>query len=854
MKNKKREITLLIIGILGLVSLMVGATYAYFKAQIGPAAISDITTTTATTDNFTFSTDGEIVLNVTAENLANGQGDVQDSSVAKARLIANNKTNTATKQYNVYFLIEENDIEYSSYTKEGTTQSFKTSKEKENFDLTGYEPVPEMVMSVRKNGSVYSSDIKRINKLSDNTYDITEEEGLYLIGENVSITSTKDVTDTWEVIITYKNLSTNQQLNVGHSLKGKIMITTEELLYEINDAEDLRQLSTEVNAGDTKEGKYYVLTEDIDLGEPQEGVSNFTPIGTNTNRFKGNFNGDNHTISNLYINQSYSGLFGAIENSYIINLKIKGEILTTFSAAGIVCYVYGDSRLNKIFNYVNVTNTTSGGSIGGIVAVIRGKLKITRCINYGNISNSYDTGGIIAYNNGDLILNDCQNYGKIYNSLGRTIGGLIANTSNTSTTYIFNSHNEGEINGLDSHLNGWVMIGGLIGTVNNGLQIEESYNNGVIYSNIYNNYSVGGLVGYLYQADKTIIDKITNSYNTSNGKIVGGNMKGGLIGTLVANINIENCYNEANFKDNIPTLNHENWQGQIYYGGLIGNTLENNNLNIHIKNSHNLGNIDLDTETKGSIIYGGILGTVRSNVNIENCFNSGDISLTAPAMFVGGILGYGDRKGDVIINKVYNSGDIFYNDTSDSWKDSAGGIVGYISYETIYILNSFNSGYIGYNKEGTLYGELSGIFGRDSFETNSISHYIINSYNSGIIESPDIGTGIVLGDSHVSSTINNVFNIGKVSGKTAYAIYNLSSGANNKINNTYYLDNVANGGNISSISPIKKLEQDMKSQTFVDELNNNIKSLNLEEIDPLLKDYTLVNWKLGEDGYPTLDF
>ena len=45
----------------------------------------------------------------------------------------------------------------------------------------------------------------------------------------------------------------------------------------------------------------------------------------------------------------------------------------------------------------------------------------------------------------------------------------------------------------------------------------------------------------------------------------------------------------------------------------------------------------------------------------------------------------------------------------------------------------------------------------------------------------------------------------------------------------------------------------MKQQTFVDELNNNINSINLEEIDPILKDYKLVNWKLGDDSYPTLD-
>ena len=44
----------------------------------------------------------------------------------------------------------------------------------------------------------------------------------------------------------------------------------------------------------------------------------------------------------------------------------------------------------------------------------------------------------------------------------------------------------------------------------------------------------------------------------------------------------------------------------------------------------------------------------------------------------------------------------------------------------------------------------------------------------------------------------------------------------------------------------------LKSQLFVDELNKNIESINLEEIDTSLKGYTLSKWTLGSDGYPTL--
>ncbi len=725
MKNKKREIILLIIGILGLVSLMVGATYAFFKAQTGPAAISDITTTTATTDNFTFSTDGEIILNISNENLANGQGNVQDSSIAKARLIANNKTNTTTKQYNVYFLIEENDIEYSSYTKDGTTQSFKTSKEKEDFDLTGYEPVPEMVMSVRKNNEVYNSDIKRINKLSDNTYDITEEEGLYLIGENVPITSTKDVTDTWEVIITYKNLSTNQQLNVGHSLKGKIIITSEKLLYEINNDDELRQLSSEVNGGDSKEGKYYVLTNNIDLGPYEEGVSNFTSIGTDTNRFKGNFNGDNHTISNLYIYNTITsamlGLFGYVTDASVSNLKVTGNVTSkvTAVAGGIIGSISGTGNISNLINKVNVTSEVSSWDAGGVVGANYGTVIIQNCRNYGNIEGSNNTGGIVGYNNANLTIENSVNNGEINNQIGVIVGGLVGlSNSSTGNVKITNSYNEGTI--VQNSTKGNTRAGGLIAQINGSAFIENSYNNGNIESDL-----------RLYSA---------NSQNM--------------------------------------------------YGGLIGR--KENSGKVIINKSYNKGNIEVIGNSYTAVYIGGIIGDL-----------------------------YGDNK----------------NGTA------------------AYIINSYNLG--NFTNASGRTSRKSGIIG-EIYLSSSV--WVLNSYNKGNITGTDIGLGILLDNSNDAVNnmyLNNVFNLGNLNCPINLQIYrpvSLAAGqANLDYKNVYYIKGL-NATNRTDLVFTPKTIDQMKAQLFVDELNNNIKSIHLEEIDPILKDYTLVNWKLGDDSYPTLDF
>ena len=64
--------------------------------------------------------------------------------------------------------------------------------------------------------------------------------------------------------------------------------------------------------------------------------SGFTPIGGGSNYFKGNFDGNNNRIDNLYIKNSDAtkisiGLFGYIENSTISNLTLSGNIETTES-------------------------------------------------------------------------------------------------------------------------------------------------------------------------------------------------------------------------------------------------------------------------------------------------------------------------------------------------------------------------------------------------------------------------------------------------------------------------------------------------------------------------------------------
>ena len=87
---------------------------------------------------------------------------------------------------------------------------------------------------------------------------------------------------------------------------------SEENPYIIDSEDALARIAPIVNSGMSDfVGKHFSLICDLDLSG-----RNWTPIGTTDRPFRGNFNGNNHTISNLTVNNpsgDYNGLFGYVE-------------------------------------------------------------------------------------------------------------------------------------------------------------------------------------------------------------------------------------------------------------------------------------------------------------------------------------------------------------------------------------------------------------------------------------------------------------------------------------------------------------------------------------------------------------
>ena len=207
--EKKKPIILSVIALLALVALVVGATFAYFQAQVGEGKSADIVVKTYTVDTFTFSTGSQISLNLDQDNFASGKGNITGSTYASATLTANNKTNTATEHYYLYLNIENNTFTYSIN-----------------------ENTPEIIMTITDNAGTEVTDITGLthtsvtdaNGTQVSGYDITNKNGLITLFNNREITTTSSKEERWNIKVTFVNYDASQNANAGKSMSAKVMI------------------------------------------------------------------------------------------------------------------------------------------------------------------------------------------------------------------------------------------------------------------------------------------------------------------------------------------------------------------------------------------------------------------------------------------------------------------------------------------------------------------------------------------------------------------------------------------------------------------------------------------------------
>jgi len=193
-------------------------------------------------------------------------------------------------------------------------------------------------------------------------------------------------------------------------------------VIEISTVDQLKEFRDAVNGGNGYAGKTVKLTADLDLSSE----ANWKPIGNLVaypgQSFNGIFDGDNHVISNLTVNDNtpnhaVAGLFGSVVNGTIKNLTVKNvNIQSTHFAGGIVAYTSNAPTIENC-------------------KVIGGTIKSTPEIVDGSYDNGDKVGGIMGYATAGSTINNCWVEGVTitgYRDLGGIVGFSAGNVTNNT--------------------------------------------------------------------------------------------------------------------------------------------------------------------------------------------------------------------------------------------------------------------------------------------------------------------------------------------------------------------------------------------------------------------------------------
>lgn len=459
---------------------------------------------------------------------------------------------------------------------------------------------------------------------------------------------------------------------------------TENDPFVIMTAEQLAFLSDSVYHWNDYEGCYFRLGADIVLNYPEnadnwetEAPANvWIPIGSDERKFCGNFNGDSHTVSGIYINNDslHQGLFGYIENGTISNVGV-------------------------IDSYIH-----AGSVVGAVVGMA----------NACTVSNCYNAGTVIGVNEGFY-----------YTCIGGVVGRNFKST-------VSGCNNSGDVSGSGSANE--VYIGGVVGandSAEGGTSIVENCcNTGKVSGSTtgrHNSVCVGGVVGANDCRALNGVFCVKNCCNT--GEVIGGSgtKVGGVVGLnyagFVCSAEVIGCYNSGRLSG-----------CGSYFGGIAGKN-EAYSAVGRIAECYNIG--DIIAEGKDYLNVGGIVG-MNDGATVEKCYNIGSVSVTARGQDVGGIAGtnhaYGDTKVSVILN-CYNIGSVTASGTAKDILVRTGGIVGYNYTEKgkTSVSCCYNCGTVAYTGEETVphIGGVIGAVTRISGSDEISSCYYLDSCITG---------------------------------------------------------------------------------------------------------------------------
>ena len=250
--------------------------------------------------------------------------------------------------------------------------------------------------------------------------------------------------------------------------------------------------------------------------EKQVAELSWIPIGnSDNNMYRGTFDGNCKTISNLYINaiSDNTGFFGCLGSGSIKNITFdNAKVMSTGINTGILAgfEYYGIIENIKTLEKCSVEGNEN---VGGIAGSSCGN--ISNCKNHAIVNGEFNVGGVVGRYNGsnNYSITSCANYGVVTgleNSIGGMVGYIRLGT-------IQNSANYGNITGTE-------YVGNLIGDATK-CHLDNVLGTGNVTATSTSANRVGLLVGHIINSSSTasgILAYSSSAKLTINGTVQTG--------------------------------------------------------------------------------------------------------------------------------------------------------------------------------------------------------------------------------------------------------------------------------------------------------------------------------------------
>ena len=540
-------------------------------------------------------------------------------------------------------------------------------------------------------------------------------------------------------------------------------------VYQIGTTEELYGFAQLVNSK-TEPSASAVLTKDIvvnkgvlkDDGTLNSGTfTGWTPIGTDYDHtYTGTFDGQNHTISGLYFNDtstSSAGLFGYLgSGGEIKNVGVIDSYIRGYTYVGGIC---GENRSGTITGCYN-TGTVSGSRryVGGVCGYNWNT--VTGSYNTGKVSGSSYVGGVCGYNSRYGTTTGCYNTGTVsgtgstsqyiggvcgFNGFGGTITGSYTNNGGVCGL------NNGTVKDCDIKSDTEFADGTVCGLLNVALKNYGSdvrYYQGANYPEPVAN--VPDLVEGVYQISNKLelyaFAKIVNRFEPSANAVLTADI---VVNTGVLKTDGNLADDVSSFTSWTPIGYWNSSSDNVYYSGTFdgqGHTISGlyfNNLSTsyvglfgYLGSGGEIKNVGvIDSYISGSDTVGGICGENNSGT-ITGCYNTGAVS--SSGYYVGGVCAV--NKGGKIIG-CYNTGTV----------SGVNGVGGVCAVNNSTITGCYNTGEV----IGTTY--VGGVCG---FNSGTITGCYINKggvcgYNfRGTVTDSDVKTDAEFANGTVCKLLN----------------------------------------------------------------------------------------------------